>query len=80
MTKRELLELIRSVIQEYTGTGDSGGNSTDGNDFTAFRAADDGEEREHYMNKNVYGGEGNHYNKDRVGIKPAPGRTPFTKF
>jgi hypothetical protein len=37
MTKRELRELIRSVIQEYTGTGSSGGNATDGNDITSPR-------------------------------------------
>ena len=34
MTKRELKELIKSVIKEYTGTGSSGGNATDGNDIT----------------------------------------------
>ena len=31
MTKRELRELIRRTIKEYTGTGAGGGNSTDGN-------------------------------------------------
>ena len=30
MTKRELKELIKSVIQEYTGTGAGGGNAGDG--------------------------------------------------
>ena len=37
MTKRELRELIKSVIKEYTGTGSSGGNSTDGNSITSPR-------------------------------------------
>ena len=39
MTKKELRELIRSTINEYMGTGASGGNSTDGNDVTSQRAA-----------------------------------------
>ena len=37
MTKRELKELIRSTINEYMGTGASGGNATDGNDMTSQR-------------------------------------------
>tara|TARA_Y100001963_G_C6627748_1_gene374776 strand:+ start:413 stop:658 length:246 start_codon:yes stop_codon:yes gene_type:complete len=81
MTKRELRELIRKMIQEYTGTGDSGGNAGDGNNVTSPRPfSDDGKEIENYTNKNIYGAEGNHYKKDTVGIKPSPGRTPFTKF
>ena len=65
MTKKELLELIRATIKEYTGTGSSGGNSTDGNDITSPRPfADDEDEIENYTDKNVYGSEGNHYRKD----------------
>jgi hypothetical protein len=61
MTKRELRELIRSVIKEYTGTGSSGGNSTDGNDITSPRPfADDEDEVKNYTDKNVYGAEGGH--------------------
>ena len=37
MTKKELKELIKSVIKEYTGTGSSGGNATDGNNITSPR-------------------------------------------
>ena len=37
MTKKELKELIRSVIKEYTGTGASGGNAGDGNSITSPR-------------------------------------------
>ena len=37
MTKRELLELIRTTIKEYTGTGSSGGNAGDGNSITSPR-------------------------------------------
>ena len=39
MTKRELRELIRSVLKEYTGTGHGKGNSTDGNNVTSQRDA-----------------------------------------
>ena len=42
MTKKKLRELIRSVIKEFTGTGASGGNASDGNDITSPRPfADD---------------------------------------
>ena len=79
MTKKDLRELIRSTIQEYMGTGASGGNSTDGNDITSPRPfADDKDEIENYTNKNVYGGDGKHYK-----FEPAfknPNRTKFTKF
>ena len=79
MTKKELRELIRSVIREYMGTGSSGGNATDGNDITSPRPfADDKDEIENYTNKNVYGGDGKHYK-----YEPAfknPNRTKMTKF
>ena len=77
MTKRELRELIRSVIKEYTGTGASGGNSTDGNDITSPRPfADDEDEIKNYTDKNVYGAEGGH----KVGDKTTtnPNRHPVT--
>ena len=67
MTKGELLELIKTTIQEYMGTGSSGGNSTDGNDITSPRPfIDDKDEIENYTTKGApYGGaEGNHYKKD----------------
>jgi len=79
MTKKDLRELIRNTIQEYMGTGASGGNSTDGNDITSPRPfADDKDEIENYTNKNVYGGDGRHYK-----YEPAfknPNRTKMTKF
>ena len=81
MTKRELLELIKTTIQEYMGTGSSGGNATDGNDITSPRPfIDDKDEVENYTNKGApYGGaEGNHYNKDISTSNP--NRTRFTKF
>ncbi len=39
---------------------------------------DDEAELNNYLEKNRYGGEGNHYNKDRT--MPNPNRTRFTKF
>ena len=65
MTKKELIELFRDTIREYTGTGASGGNATDGNDIPSPRPfADDEDEIEDYILKNKYGGDGNHYRKD----------------
>ena len=65
MTTKELKELIKKLVQEYTGTGASGGNATDGNDIPSPRPfADDEEELENYLFKNIYGGEGGHYRKD----------------
>ena len=63
MTKRELRELIKSTIQEYTGTGASGGNAGDGNSITSPRPfIDDNDEIENYTNKGApFGGaEGQH--------------------
>ena len=79
MTRKELRELIRSVIKEYTGTGASGGNAGDGNSITSPRPfVDEEDELENYTNKNVYGGDGRHYK-----YEPAfknPNRTKMTKF
>ena len=79
MTKKQLRELIKATIEEYMGTGSSGGNATDGNDITSPRPfADDKEEIENYTNKNVYGGSGKHYRNEPV--LPNPNRTKMTKF
>ena len=79
MTKKEIRELIQSMIREYMGTGSSGGSSTDGNEIPSPRPfADDEEELENNTNKNVYGGEGGHYKRE-----PAThnyNRTKFGKF
>ena len=65
MTRRELRELIRSTIKEYTGTGASGGNATDGNEIPSPRPfVDDEDEMKNYLDKNQYGAEGGHYRKD----------------
>ena len=57
MTTEELKELIKKLVQEYTGTGASGGNATDGNDIPSPRPfADDEEELENYLfKKNIDG-------------------------
>ena len=65
MTENELRELIKGVIQEYMGTGASGGNAGDGNNITSPRIGgsfhDDQSEIDDYTNKNVgYGAMGNH--------------------
>ena len=64
--EEKLRELISKFLREYMGTGSSGGNATDGNDIPSQRSRwdDDIDEMEFYINKNVYGAEGNHYNKD----------------
>ena len=84
MTKQELRELIRSVIQEYTGTGamaSTGLTSDDGNNVTSQRPFYDEEnELEYYTNQGApYGGaEGNHYRKDSDPFNY--NRSKFTKF
>ena len=66
-------------LKEYTGTGASGGNSTDGNNISSPRPfIGDEAELNNYLEKNRYGGEGNHYRKEPA--LPNPNRTRFTKF
>ena len=54
-------------------------NIGDGNNVRSPRPfVDDEAELNNYLEKNRYGGEGNHYNKDSA--MPNPNRTRFTKF
>mgnify|MGYP001197488408 FL=1 len=84
MTKKELRELIRATIKEYTGTGASGGNSNGFNNITSPRIGGsfhtDEEEIEDYRDKNVgMGARG----KQTSGMVPNfgnPNRTRFTKM
>ena len=70
---------MTNQLKEYTGTGASGGNSTDGNNIPSPRPfVDDEAELDNYLEKNRYGGEGNHYRKEPA--LPNPNRTRFTKF
>jgi hypothetical protein len=83
MTKGELLELIRSTIQEYTGTGASGGNAGDGNSITSPRPfVDEEDELENYTDKGApFGGaEGQHTRGMEKRKTINPNRTRFTKF
>ena len=84
MTKRELLELIRTTIKEYTGTGSSGGNAGDGNSITSPRPfVDDEDEIESYTDKGApYGGaEGQHTRgAEKTQSIGNPNRARFTKF
>ena len=63
MTKKELRELIKSVIKEYTGTGAGGRNHIKGGGNIQVSPRpfhNDDEELDNYTKKNVYGGDGRH--------------------
>ena len=80
MTKTELRELIVDMLKEYTGTGSSGGNAGDGNSVKSPRPFGDAKrEIENYINKNVYGAEGNHYRKD-INTNRNPNQVPNVKL
>jgi len=86
MTKRELLELIRTTIREYTGTGDmasTGRTSDDGNNATSPRPfVDEKDELENYTDKGApFGGaEGQHTRGMEKRGTVNPNRTRFTRF
>ena len=82
MTKRELRELIKTSIQEYMGTGSSGGNATDGNDITSPRPfVDDEDEVENYTDKGApYGGAEGQHTRGMEKNKGSFNRTRFTKM
>ena len=86
MTKKELRELIRSVIKEYTGTGASGGNATDGNDITSPRIGGsfktEKDEMDNYGSKNAgEGGKGyQSRGMEKVQKIGNPNRTKMFKF
>lgn len=84
MTKRELLELIRTTIKEYTGTGASGGNSNGFNNITSPRIGGsfntEEEEMKDYRDKNVGMGARGKQTSGMVPNFSNPNRTRFTKF
>ena len=86
MTKRELRELIRSVIREYTGTGASGGNATDGNNVTSQRIGGsfktEKDELEFYNKQNAGEGGKGYQTRGAEKIQPVgnPNRTKMFKF
>ena len=82
MTKRELRELIKSAIQEYTGTGASGGNAGDGNIITSPRPfVDEEDELKNYTDKGApFGGAEGQHTRGMEKNKGSFNRTRFTKF
>ena len=82
MTKRERRELIRQCIQEYTGIGSSGGNSTDGNNITSPRPfVDDETEIENYTDKGApFGGAEGQHTRGMEKNKGSFNRTRFTRM
>jgi|TARA_B110000285_G_scaffold182978_1_gene206957 hypothetical protein len=83
MTKRELRELIKSVIQEYTGTGGSGGgNAGDGNNITSPRPfIDDNHEIENYTDKGApFGGAEGQHTRGMEKNKGSFNRSRFTRM
>ena len=90
MTKKELKELIKSSIQEYMGTGSSGGNAGDGNSIKSQRMGGgsfktDEDEIEFYKGQNVGDGGQGQQTKGMEAVTPGtpkgnPNRTRFTRF
>ena len=86
MTKRELKELIRSTINEYMGTGASGGNAPDGNNVTSQRIGGsfktDEEEIEFYAGQNAgRGGKGlQTRGMEKTQTVGNPNRSRFPKY
>tara|TARA_R110000744_G_scaffold3589_1_gene13520 strand:+ start:2351 stop:2614 length:264 start_codon:yes stop_codon:yes gene_type:complete len=87
MNKEKLRELIRSIIQEYTGTGAGGGNAGDGNSIPSQRLpggsfSSDASEVEFYTDKGApYGGaEGQQTRGMEKSNMGNPNRTRFTRF
>ena len=77
ISKGDIESVIKKLVHEYTGTGASGGNATDGNDITSPRPfADDMEEMENYIFKNIYGGEGGQYRGMDSAFGPSYNRHP----
>lgn len=90
MTRKELRELIRSTIKEYTGTGAGGGGHItkggDGNNITSPRIGGsfetEEEEMDDYNNKNAgEGGQGlQTRGMEKTQAVGNPNRSRFTRF
>ena len=90
MNQDNLKNIIKKLVQEYTGTGDAastGLTSDDGNNVTSPRIGgsyrDDHEEIQAYILKNIYGGDGGHYrNEPGYGSRTTPNPNTYkqTKF
>ena len=86
MTRKELKELIKSTIKEFTGTGSSGGNATDGNNVKSQRMGGgsfktDKDEIEFYNKQNKgEGGQGRQTTGMVAYSAGNPNRSRFTRF
>ena len=84
MNQKNLKTLLNKLINEYTGTGDmasTGATSDDGNNITSPRPYySDAKEKEEYMKKNVYGGEGGHYRNNVEPVNYNNLYKPITKL
>mgnify|MGYP003110819929 CR=1 FL=1 len=80
MKEKHLEKIINKIVQEYTGTGASGGNAGDGNSMTSPRPYPDDhtEVQKAYTDKNVYGAEGGHYS--RYSTKSDYNNQKFVRF
>ena len=80
MTKRELRELIKSVIKEYTGTGAFRSPVKGGQNPRQSQRpfSNDGDEIDFYNKQNVYGGDVRHYKNEHS--TPNFNRMKFPKF
>lgn len=67
MSQKKIEQLINKFLKEQLGNmASTGATSDSGNNITSPRPYySDKKEKEAYMNKNVYGGEGGHYRKEK---------------
>ena len=64
---KDILSKEKKLINEYTGTGASGGNAGDGNNQTSRRRFPDTEsEMRFYKHQNVYGSDGEQWTGDKA--------------
>jgi len=83
MTKKELRELVKSVIKEYMGTGSSGGQVDKFSSSPRIGGTflSDEDELEFYNNQNAGdGGQGHQTKGMEVTNMGNPNRTRFTRF
>ena len=86
ITRKELQEYIKAVIQEYTGTGDmasTGLTSDDGINITSQRSRwdDEEDEMEFYNDTGApYGGAEDQHTSGMETNKGSFNQVPFTKF